>query len=91
MAGGQFQATAPNKAPAQAVTAIATAPQKATRHVPLHTRAPPTWAEMAPRPAKKASDDRDTQRISCAGDAVATTAIGNAAPTEKLAAEASAA
>ena len=89
--GTQFQATAPNKAPAPAVTNIAAAPQDATRQVALQTGAPPTRAERAPRPARNASDDTETQRVSCAGDAVATTAIGSTAPTEKLAAEAHAA
>ena len=51
--------------------------------------APPTSADTAPRPARNTSEASATQRISCAGVATHTTAIGNAAPTAKLAAEAS--
>lgn len=56
------QATAPNSLPAPEVTAIATAPQKATRQVPLQTGAPPARAAKAPRPARKISAEVDTHQ-----------------------------
>ena len=53
--------TAPNSAPTPAVIAIASAPQKVTRHAPTRAPAPPTRAATAPSKARKTSDVPDTQ------------------------------
>ena len=50
------QATAPNNAPTPAVIAMASAPQKQTRHAAARTLAPPARAATAPNRARKASD-----------------------------------
>ncbi len=67
------------------------APQNATRQVPFQTLAPPTCAETASSPARNKSEAIVTEMIRCAVGAASTMPIGSAAPTEKLAAEASAA
>jgi len=85
------QTTAPNNAPTPAVTAIASAPQKQTRHAPPSTPAPPTRAATAPNRARNASDIPATHGIRrCPGTSAVTTK-GSSAPTAKLAAEANAA
>jgi CRP-like cAMP-binding protein len=85
------QTTAPNNAPTPAVTAIASAPQKQTRHAPARTLAPPTRAATAPNRARNASDIPATHGIIPCPGAKAATANGSSAPIAKLAAEANAA
>lgn len=85
------QTTAPNNAPTPAVIAMASAPQKQTRHAPARTLAPPTRAATAPSRARNASDIPATHGISPRSGANAVTANGRSAPTAKLAADASAA
>ena len=52
----RLHATAPKSRPAAAVTAMASAPQKVTRHIPAETLAPPARAAANPSAARKASD-----------------------------------
>ena len=90
-AAGDAYTVALKSEPTPAVAAIASAPQKVTRPAPASTPAPPTRAAMAPSRARKTSEVAGTQAMSVAGGASAVTPSGSAAPTVKLAAEASAA
>lgn len=71
--------------------AIASAPQKVTRHAPASTPAPPARAATAPSTARNTIDVPDTHGITDARGAAAFTASGSAAPSAKLPAEARAA
>jgi hypothetical protein len=73
------------------VTPIANAPQNVTRIAPGIIRAPPARAANAPRTAKDSSELTDTATVSDPLGISAVTRRGMAAPTEKLAADASAA
>ena len=81
----------PISAPIPAVTAIASAPQNATRSVGLSGGAPPSQALSAPSAARKTSDAAGTAATVAASGARKATKVGSAAPTEKLTAEAKAA
>lgn len=84
-------ADTPKSMPIPAVAAIAKAPQKVTRAIALEIGAPPAFAETPPSKAKKNSDNTVTMtEIIFSGEKNAA-ASGKAAPTAKLAAEASAA
>jgi hypothetical protein len=86
----RYETVVPNSAPTPAVMAIASAPQNPTRAAPTHAGAPPARAAKPPRATRQTSDTPDTTKI--AEDGAATTArIGSAAPTLKVAADASAA
>lgn len=75
-----------------AVIAIAKAPQNATRTVALATGAPPAFAPLAPRIARKNNDEMGTLTIIIAVFGVSHAAImGSAAPAVNVAAEVSAA
>jgi hypothetical protein len=87
----RHQTTAPNSAPTPAVIAIASAPQKVTRHAPIRTPAPPARAATAPNKARKKNAVADIHGIRLCAGANVVTASGSAAPTAKLAADASAA
>lgn len=90
-AAGIRQTTAPNNAPTPAVIAMASAPQKQTRHAPARTLAPPARAATAPNRARNASDMPATHGTRPGPGTNAVTARGSRAPTAKLAAEARAA
>ena len=74
-----------------AVSAIAKAPQNVTRTVALSTLAPPIWAPIAPRNARKINEAAETAGISQAAGDRAAVDSGRAAPTAKVAAEVNAA
>src|SRR5678815_5531232 len=85
------QTTVPKSDPTPAVIAMASAPQNVTRMAPFHTPAPPTPAAMPPRSARNRSDVPETSGINRATGVTTATSKGRAAPTAKLAADASAA
>ncbi len=70
---------------------MAKTPHRVTRTIAFRTGAPPVMAETAPRAASAASESAPTVGIACAKGVIAMAASGTAAPTEKVAAEASAA
>ena len=74
-----------------AETAIASAPQEATRVAPSQQFAPPTFAARLPSTAKKVNDIKVTGSIKFDDDIISTTNKGKAAPSANEAAEASAA
>src|SRR5438132_941116 len=77
----------PKSLPTPAVSAIAPAPQNATRAVPIHGDAPLARAASAPRPARQiAATTIDAYAIG----ANTTVMIGRTAPTANVAADASA-
>lgn len=57
----RYQTALPTKWPMPAVTAIAAAPQKATRAVARGMAAPPALAPSAPSTARKTSEAADTE------------------------------
>src|SRR5579863_331813 len=83
--------TVPNKAPTPAVSPMASAPQNVTRITLGMTLARPARAANTPKSARKTSELPDTKTIRLAAGAKADTTRGMAAPTAKLAADASAA
>ena len=74
-----------------AVSVIASAPQKVTRTVALNTDEPPTRAAKEPRSARKNNELPDTVQTNAEVGTTRTSKSGMAAPTAKVAAEASAA
>ena len=74
-----------------AVRAIANAPQNVTRAVARRTFAPPAFAPIAPRRARKPKDAADTMGTSAPAGDTTTMSKGMAAPTANVAAEVSAA
>jgi hypothetical protein len=87
----QAQTTVPNNFPMPAVRAIASAPQNVTRAVARRIFAPPAFAPMAPRSARKPKDAADTIGTSALAGDTTTMSKGIAAPAEKVAADVSAA
>lgn len=87
----EFQTTVPNSLPMPAVSARANAPQNVTRMVARRMFAPPAFAPITPRTARKASDAPETIGTSALLGDTTTISNGMAAPTENIAAEASAA
>ena len=87
----QRQTTVPNNFPIPAVKAIASAPQDITRTVPHGTSAPPTFAPIAPRTARKPKDAADTMGTSAPAGDTTTMSKGMAAPKENDTADVSAA
>ncbi len=87
----ESQRVAPNKAPTPAVSAIASAPQKVTRTVALHTGAPPTRAAKEPNIARKKSELPEIAQTSANRGTMRTSRSGRAAPAAKVPAEANAA
>jgi hypothetical protein len=83
--------TAPNILPTSAVISIASAPQKVTLNAPRKMLAPPACAAHIPSAARKTSDRVETARITLARGTSTAVTSGNAAPTENVAADASAA
>src|SRR5665213_924389 len=83
--------TVPNNLPIPAVRAIARAPQNVTRAVARRMFAPPAFAPIAPRTARKPKDAANTIGTSAPGGDITTISKGIAAPTENDAAEVSAA
>ena len=79
----------PNRAPMSAVIAIAKAPQKVTRPAPTSTFAPPARAAKAPISARKTSALPATMGMMLEVGLIRTIRRGKAAPTAKVAAEAS--
>lgn len=61
--GAAGQTTAPNSEPTPAVIAIASAPQKATRHAPASMPAPPARAATAPSTARNTIEVPETHAI----------------------------
>ena len=99
---GEFQRTAlsamylhhgiaPNKAPTPAVRAMASAPQKVTRATDLPMDEPPAYAANAPSKARNTSEAPETVHDSVERGTMKISRKGNAAPTAKAAADASAA
>ena len=74
-----------------AVAPIAMAPQKVTLIIGLTMPAPPVCAPAAPRSASAASEPPDTAQAIVAGGETIAISSGNAAPTEKVAADVKAA
>src|SRR6478735_3006626 len=83
-------AAIPNSHPAPAVNAIAMAPQNVTRTAARIVGAPPIRADNAPN-ANNATSDAPAIVNDAWDDAVIAATSGNAAPTAKLAADATAA
>lgn len=77
--------TVPNTFPIPAVSAIAKAPQKVTRAAARRMFAPPAFAPMAPRKARKPRDADDTIGTSAPAGETTTMSKGIAAPTAKVA------
>src|ERR1017187_7864635 len=90
-AARNLQTTVPNNLPIPAVRAIANAPQNVTRTVARRIFAPPTFAPIAPRRARKPKDAVNTIGTSAPVGDTTTISKGIAAPTVNDAAEASAA
>ena len=86
MAGEPVQRILPTKAPTPAVTAIASAPQKAARIIPAATFAPPVRAAIAPSAARQTSEVPATRGPIFCNGAIAVMNKGTAAPAAKLAA-----
>ena len=84
------QTIVPNSRPIPAVGAIASAPQNVTRHAPATAGAPPVSAAAAPSTARNTNELAATPGISAPRGSASTTRSGSAAPTVKLAADASA-
>ena len=74
-----------------AVSAMAKAPQKTTRAAARQTFAPPAWAPTAPSTASVTSEAVVTMGMIMPAGETTTASSGRAAPTEKVAAEVSAA
>ena len=74
-----------------AVTPIAKAPQKLTRAIAFQIFAPPVFALTAPSDARKHKEAIETPEMSQENGTTAAVARGSAAPTEKVAADVSAA
>jgi hypothetical protein len=74
-----------------AVRVIARAPQNVSRKVGIRILAPPALAPIAQRSARKINEPRATIGSKSAGGETRTSISGAAAPTEKVAADASAA
>src|SRR6185503_15059381 len=83
--------TVPTSLPIPAVRAIANAPQKVTRAVARRMCAPPAFAPIAPRRARKPKDAADTMGTSAPAGDTTTMSKGMAAPTENITADVSAA
>jgi len=81
----------PTIAPMAAVTPIARAPQNTTRMVGLKASAPPVFAPIIPSKARKANDPTETIGNSQVDGEKRARMSGPAAPTENVAADASAA
>ena len=81
----------PTMAPMAAVKPIASAPQNTTRMVGLKTSAPPVFAPIIPSKARKANDPTETTGSSHVDGERSVRMRGPAAPTENVAADASAA
>ena len=77
--------------PTAAVTAMASNPQKITRHKLGNTAEPPARTATTPSNARLSSDVPATQTLKPCIGASAATPSGSAAPTAKLAADAMAA
>ena len=75
--------------PIKAVAAIASAPQRVTRHAPRSRLAPPAPAARLPSAARNTSELSPTAGRMRATGATAATASGRAAPIANIAAEAS--
>src|ERR1019366_2166829 len=75
------QGATPKRAPTAAVTAIASAPQKVTRRAPVAMGAPPAFAAIEPRDARKTSDTPATYGIRCFSGTRETATTGTAAPS----------
>src|SRR6188768_4054570 len=82
-----LQTTVPKSLPIPAVSAIANAPQNVTRAVARRMFAPPAFAPIAPRRARKPKDAADTMGTRAFAGDTTTIAKGIAAPTENVAAE----
>ena len=89
--GSASHKAAPNKAPTPAVSAIASAPQNVTRTAARNTDEPPVRAANEPRSARNSKELPETVHTSVEAGATTTRRSGMAAPTVKVAAEASAA
>src|SRR5580765_8551340 len=85
------QTMAPNRRPAPAVHAMATAPQKATRTAPRTSEAPPRRAATPPSARRSTSVTATTPGVSAAAGSSAARSAGGAAPAANDAAEATAA
>src|SRR5664280_3495264 len=86
LSGGR-QVVMPKRAPTAAVTAIASAPQKVTRRAPVAMGAPPAFAAIEPRDARKTSDTPATYGIRCFSGTRATAATRTAAPSANVMAD----
>ena len=82
------QTTTPQIQPIPAVTAIASAPQLATRSAPVNSRAPPARAANAPRPVRQISEADATKSDRLASGAATVTNSGIGAPAANAAADA---
>src|SRR6478736_6459568 len=74
-----------------AVSARANAPQNVTRMVARRMLAPPAFAPIAPKTARKANDAADTTGTNALPGDITTISNGIVAPTENIAADVSAA
>lgn len=91
VARSHYQTTVPNNFPIPAVIAIANAPQKVTRAVARRMCAPPAFAPIAPRSARKPNDAAETMGTSAPAGDTTTMSKGMAAPTENITADVNAA
>ena len=74
--------------PTAVVIAIATAPKRVTRAIPIATFAPPICADSPPKKAKQTSEPTATDGIIQSCGLSKTSRSGQAAPTEKVAEDA---
>src|SRR5262249_18491749 len=81
----------PTALPMTAVAAMGNAPQKVTRTVGLNTSAPPSVAPMPPKIARHKREPPEISQDTLSAGEITARATGTAAPTEKVAAEVSAA